>query len=67
MAKKIQKCVACNGSGIYDNHGSPKCGACDGLGYERGKIPYRLWKHILIKYYGKFDYEIEKIYESWRD
>lgn len=26
------KCVACNGSGIYDHNGSPKCGCCEGTG-----------------------------------
>jgi DnaJ-class molecular chaperone len=25
-------CSACNGSGKYDNTGSPKCGACNGTG-----------------------------------
>jgi len=34
---KLRDCVACNGSGIYDNTGSPKCGACDGTGKERYK------------------------------
>lgn len=32
---KLRKCAACNGSGIYDNTGSPKCGACSGSGKER--------------------------------
>lgn len=27
-------CVACNGSGVYDTTGSPKCGSCDGTGKE---------------------------------
>lgn len=30
--KKVKKCMACNGSGYYDSHGSPPCGACDGTG-----------------------------------
>ena len=30
-------CTACNGSGYYDNNGSPKCGACDGTGKEKYK------------------------------
>lgn len=34
---KQRACCACNGSGIYDNHGSPACGGCDGT----GKEPYR--------------------------
>ena len=64
MSKKIEKCVACNGTGYYDNNGSPECSSCNGLGYDRGKIPYRLWKHILIKYYNVPYWEIEKIYEK---
>lgn len=28
------KCVACNGSGRYDNTGSPACGSCNGSGKE---------------------------------
>ena len=28
-------CLSCNGSGKYDNDGSPDCGACDGSGKER--------------------------------
>jgi RecJ-like exonuclease len=28
-------CTACNGSGYYDNNGSPKCGSCDGTGTEK--------------------------------
>lgn len=32
---RLRKCVACNGSGRYDNNGSPKCGGCDGTGKER--------------------------------
>ena len=27
---KLRKCTSCAGSGHYDNHGSPKCSACDG-------------------------------------
>ncbi len=30
--KENRKCIACNGSGRYDNTGSPKCGACNGTG-----------------------------------
>jgi DnaJ-class molecular chaperone len=29
---KMVICVACNGSGRYDNTNSPKCRACDGKG-----------------------------------
>lgn len=31
---KQVNCAACNGSGYYDSHGSPPCGACDGTGKE---------------------------------
>ncbi len=34
---KQRPCFACNGSGIYDNTGSPKCSACNGTGKERYK------------------------------
>ena len=34
---KLVNCTACNGSGYYDNNGSPKCGACDGTGKVREK------------------------------
>ena len=32
---KKRDCSACNGSGHYDNTGSPKCGACNGTGKEK--------------------------------
>lgn len=31
-------CYACNGSGKYDNTGSPTCSSCDGSGKEENKI-----------------------------
>ena len=31
---KQRPCTACNGSGYYDDNGSPKCGACNGTGKE---------------------------------
>ncbi len=31
---KQRPCIACNGSGYYDNTGSPKCGSCNGTGKE---------------------------------
>lgn len=31
---KQRPCTACDGSGYYDNDGSPPCGACDGTGKE---------------------------------
>jgi DnaJ-class molecular chaperone len=34
---KLRTCVACNGSGKYDSHGSPKCSGCNGTGKERYK------------------------------
>lgn len=30
-------CIACNGSGVYDNNGSPPCGACGGTGKVKDK------------------------------
>lgn len=30
-----KKCSACNGSGHYDNTGSPECSSCSGTGYEK--------------------------------
>lgn len=32
-------CGACNGSGYYDNTGSPPCGCCEGTGKERERGP----------------------------
>ena len=29
---KRVKCLACNGSGYYDHHGSPPCDSCEGTG-----------------------------------
>jgi hypothetical protein len=63
----VKICGACNGSGHYDDNGSPKCGACHGLGVERGKMPYRLWKHIVIKYFDVEVSKVEKIFERWKD
>lgn len=34
---KLRDCTACNGSGYYDNSGSPSCASCDGTGRERYK------------------------------
>jgi len=33
--QKQQLCLACNGSGYYDDNGSPKCSSCDGTGVEQ--------------------------------
>lgn len=30
--RKLVVCTACNGSGRYDNTGSPACGCCGGTG-----------------------------------
>lgn len=35
-------CIACNGSGYYDNDNSPACGGCDGLGYDLIRGPKQL-------------------------
>lgn len=32
LGKKMVVCIACNGSGRYDNTGSPKCWVCGGTG-----------------------------------
>ena len=41
-AKKIRQiCIACNGSGHYDNNGAPPCSSCDGTGWEPGTEMYR--------------------------
>lgn len=29
---KPELCYACNGTGRYDGHGSPRCQACNGTG-----------------------------------
>lgn len=61
---KNLKCTACNGSGYYDNTNSPKCSACLDLGVVRKRIPYRLWKRIVIKYYNISKYDVEFVYEG---
>lgn len=33
-----ETCTACSGSGCYDSHGSPACGACGGTGRTRLKL-----------------------------
>lgn len=33
--QKLVTCTACNGSGRYDNTGSPKCNCCNGTGKVR--------------------------------
>lgn len=42
---KLIECGACNGSGYYDNNGSPDCGCCDGTGKERVS-PERYQEHM---------------------
>jgi len=32
---RLRKCTACDGTGRFDNTGSPKCTACNGTGKER--------------------------------
>lgn len=34
---KEKKCISCNGTGYYDDNGSPKCSACNGTGKEKYK------------------------------
>lgn len=34
---KERACTACNGSGKYDNDGSPNCSSCNGTGREKYK------------------------------
>jgi hypothetical protein len=36
---KLRVCTACNGSGHYDNDGSPACDECDGSGRARYRGP----------------------------
>lgn len=36
---RLRPCSGCNGSGYYDNSGSPKCGSCEGTGKERFRGP----------------------------
>ena len=45
---KLVRCIACDGSGRYDNNGSPKCGACGGTGKTRvSPKEFELLKDIL--------------------
>lgn len=34
---RLQDCMACNGTGVYDHHNSPACSSCAGTGKERAK------------------------------
>lgn len=36
---RLQTCGACNGSGYYDDNGSPRCSSCGGTGKERYQRP----------------------------
>ena len=40
---KDGKCGACNGSGHYDNDGSPPCGCCDGTGKATPPEVTKVW------------------------
>ena len=52
------KCFACNGTGIYDNTGSPKCGSCNGTGTETRRVkPEEVEKY---KPYKKYPYPKER-------
>jgi len=39
LGKKLEEdskeeiCIACNGTGYYDDDGSPPCGSCNGTGF----------------------------------
>ena len=35
LRHKTRKCIACNGSGHYDNDNSPPCSSCNVTGKER--------------------------------
>jgi len=39
---RLRACTACNGSGYYDNNGSPPCGSCGGTGKETYRGPLAL-------------------------
>lgn len=36
--QKLVTCGACDGSGHYDNNGSPKCWLCSGTGKQRKRV-----------------------------
>lgn len=45
----MAKCIACDGSGYYDNTNSPKCSSCNGTGVEQPPKPHpykyvRFWE-----------------------
>lgn len=44
-APAMRDCIACAGSGYYDDNGSPKCAACLGTGKE--EIPAQTTMNIL--------------------
>ena len=61
--KGKKRCVACNGSGWYDNcdkNGNPiPCGACNGTGYEIvGNIKKKINKTIKIEFTEEEIFEI---------
>lgn len=59
---KLRPCTACAGSGYYDSHGSPPCGACDGTGKERYKPDIVTCDHC------GDDVPIEKAHKTeWKD
>lgn len=37
LNNKDNKCIACNGSGYYDNTGSPLCESCNGTGIKQNE------------------------------
>lgn len=44
---KQRPCYGCNGSGYYDDNGSPRCGGCEGTGKEYYASPLQ----IAMRYY----------------
>ena len=44
------KCIACNGSGRYDNNGSPRCASCNGSGTETRRV-----KPEEVEFYRQFE------------
>lgn len=41
--RRLHRCTACNGSGHYDSHRSPKCDSCNGTGKSRYDAAFPLF------------------------
>lgn len=51
LANAPVKCIACNGSGYYDtqrNGKTPKCGSCEGTGWEQKHTEWKRHDGISI-------------------